>query len=712
MLCRAGAAVAVPKSNCGPTHAQRRLAIIWLCPNRYDRAEYSEDDDACLVHWAAQHGDLPLLRACLAADPHLVYLEGACGQQPPHYAAATYQPQAVDALLGAGASAAAVDSYERTAAFHMACCACGSLSDVQQMAGDAILARLVAGGMDINAQDEDGSCALLEAGKNGNAPLMRLLLKHGASARLEDTAGGGLLCQMVHSMHSRNAPEMLCMLRRLLEGGAPATARSSSGSAPLLAAAAVAPRLPPKHDAAALLQLLLRHGVDALVEASDEEGGSCFHQMASTLSNAKCNSAAMAAALRVLLPVAGGVAALNAGDKRGPPPLARAVLALQSQHLLLAGLGSRPEVAACLRVLMDSGADPVATFQLGCWGPERTIAGHLACMALQGGILTVMRYVGTNGYCMDVLHPLEEQDGDPATRQAKMEEVSWEVVGTLREWGACPNATRQAAASSGVAASTHWPVRQAVRYGELKQLKWLIQEGAGVRAADSEGPLLRLVWEGLMQDARLLLAIPPCCSGIYMAVMSLGIGVVTKPVQALCGSSLAPHFGLALDRDSLTIHEARNDCLCHVQTLARTVPLAKVQDVDLTASWVQSMFGLQQLEVQTAGRGGEWEAGRNGRMQDRAAAAPMARAAAHANGGSGGAAANGGGLAERLARMEALVARGTLTAEEAAGVRAAVLPATEDPTARLAEAADLAAAGAIGARELAAVKARWLAALA
>lgn len=150
-----------------------------------------------------------------------------------------------------------------------------------------------------------------------------------------------------------------------------------------------------------------------------------------------------------------------------------------------------------------------------------------------------------------------------------------------------------------------------------------------------------------------------------------------------------------------------------------------------------------QLEVQTAGSGGEWEAGQRGHMRDRAAvqaafladperardairlaiklhhraaagaatapmqAAPMARSAAP----NGGAAA-GGSLAERLARMQVLVARGILTAEEAAGVRAAVLSAPEDPTARLAEAADLAAAGAIAAEELAAVKARWLAALA
>ncbi len=157
-----------------------------------------------------------------------------------------------------------------------------------------------------------------------------------------------------------------------------------------------------------------------------------------------------------------------------------------------------------------------------------------------------------------------------------------------------------------------------------------------------------------------------------------------------------------------------------------------------------------QLEVQTAIRDGEWEAGqpRNAR-RDKAAvqaafladperareairlairlhhrrrtattapvqAAPMAQAAA-ANGdsggsaaGGGGSAAGGGGLAERLARMQALVARGTLTAEEAAGVRAA----PEDPTARLVEAADLAATGAIAAEELAEVKARWLAALA
>ena len=90
----------------------------------------------------------------------------------------------MDALLDAGASAAALDYYDRTPAFRMACRGRASLSVAEQSAADAILARLVEAGMDIGATDEDIPCALMEAARNGNAPLVRLLLKHGASADL------------------------------------------------------------------------------------------------------------------------------------------------------------------------------------------------------------------------------------------------------------------------------------------------------------------------------------------------------------------------------------------------------------------------------------------------------------------------------------------------------------------------------------------------
>lgn len=184
------------------------------------------------IHWAAQRGDIPLLQACLAADPSLVHLEGAGGQLPLHYAASALQLQSVDALLDAGASAAALDYYDRTPAFRMACQGCASLSVAEQSAADAILAWLVEAGMDIGATDEDIPCALMEAARNGNAPLVRLLLKHGASADLEGIDGGDLLCCPVRSMDCRNAAEVLGMLRRLLKGGAPAAASSSTGSTP------------------------------------------------------------------------------------------------------------------------------------------------------------------------------------------------------------------------------------------------------------------------------------------------------------------------------------------------------------------------------------------------------------------------------------------------------------------------------------------------
>ena len=385
------------------------------------------------MHLAAAKGDLPLLRACLAADPSLVHLEGCSGQQPLHYAARALQSQAVDELLAAGASAAACDSYGRTAATHMAFCY-GGLSVVEQMAADAMLARLVAAGLDLNAQDEDGSCALREAAASENAPMVRLLMKHGASARLEGTAGGDLLCCAVHGSDCRTAAEGLGTLRRLLVGGAPAAARCKSGSTPLLAAAQVVPSLQPKH-ATMLLQQLLRHGADARAtdakvrstarqgrEASAPsaclhacwsarcelttqsapchvhananstaysapaptapQGRNCFHHLAAALPHPHCNHGALAAALEVLLPVAGGAAALSLPDERGYPPLAFAVLAEQYETVQLAGLPRCPDATACLRLLINSGANPLTPFSLVQWGQARTVVGHILCIAL------------------------------------------------------------------------------------------------------------------------------------------------------------------------------------------------------------------------------------------------------------------------------------------------------------------------------------------
>lgn len=429
-----------------------------------------QDEDTCLVHWAAQRGDVPLLQACLAADPSLVHLEGAGGQLPLHYAASALQLQAVDALLAAGASAAALDCYDRTPAFRMACRGRASLSVAEQSAADAILARLVAAGMDIGATDEDIPCALMEAARNGNAPLVRLLLKHGASAQLEDTDGGDLLCCSVRSMDCRNAAEVLGMLRRLLKGGAPAAASSSTGSTPLLAAAAVAPRLQPKH-ATALLQLLLQHGADATAKDGQvhwhgwrallrcmlarmpaclhiHKGGraapavpamlesaarltcdaplsapplphqaaSCFHHLAGALSHPDCNSGAVAAALRVLLPVAGGEAALNEADEHGFQPLARAFFQIQCEQVLFSQLELCPQAAPCLRVLMESGADPMAMYRHGQYGAMRTTAEHLVCYAVRRRgapcwlamhRLLLLLLGGWGGrLCNAVLHPL------------------------------------------------------------------------------------------------------------------------------------------------------------------------------------------------------------------------------------------------------------------------------------------------------------------
>lgn len=52
---------------------------------------------------------------------------------------------------------------------------------------------------------------------------------------------------------------------------------------------------------------------------------------------------------------------------------------------------------------------------------------------------------------------------------------------------------------------------------------------------------------------------------------------------------------MQLQSDSVKMSAAMNDCFCHIAESHVTVPLDKIQDVQLQESWVQTMFGLKQV---------------------------------------------------------------------------------------------------------------------
>ena len=69
------------------------------------------------------------------------------------------------------------------------------------------------------------------------------------------------------------------------------------------------------------------------------------------------------------------------------------------------------------------------------------------------------------------------------------------------------------------------------------------------------------------------------------------------------------HYSLKLDSESIIFDSAFNDCCCHIAVSQQTIPLDKVQDVQLQSGCLQTCFGLKEVRVQTAGVN---QAGRQG----------------------------------------------------------------------------------------------------
>lgn len=215
-----------------------------------------------------------------------------------------------------------------------------------------------------------------------------------------------------------------------------------------------------------------------------------------------------------------------------------------------------------------------------------------------------------------------------------------------------------------------------------------------------------------------------CCCGAVAGVLSFGIAALFTPISVFCPVTTYKHFGLRLDRDSVQVSTAVNDCCCHVASTQKTVPLEKIQDVELQENCVHTCFGLKQVNVQTAGSGSlvpEIAAAflaspaeaRQAiqiavKLHKQAMSAPaqmssMQRMAA-AGPGTSTPSIISDNLMRRLNRMEQLVNRGVLTQDEFSRLKVSVLAAEQDHTHRLVEAADLTDKGLLTQQELQSLK--------
>lgn len=68
-----------------------------------------------------------------------------------------------------------------------------------------------------------------------------------------------------------------------------------------------------------------------------------------------------------------------------------------------------------------------------------------------------------------------------------------------------------------------------------------------------------------------------CCLGALQCVGTWGVSALFCPIGTCAPWTTFPHFSLRLDKDSVQLSSAVNDCCCHVASTQKTVPLEKVQ---------------------------------------------------------------------------------------------------------------------------------------
>lgn len=194
-------------------------------------------------------------------------------------------------------------------------------------------------------------------------------------------------------------------------------------------------------------------------------------------------------------------------------------------------------------------------------------------------------------------------------------------------------------------------------------------------------------------------------SGAWLAALLSGGMLCFCPLSLFRPRKVIQHYSLQLDQDNLTFNSAWNDCCTHISRGQKTVPLDKIQDVQLQEGCCQTLFGLKTIEVQTAGMNGPngapeitatflahpEEARQAIQLAMKLTRARLAVAPGHmaAMQRSPGAGAPAGVMHARLQRLVQLKDLGVITQEQADQVRAKVLTADKDWTLSLWEAHDL-----------------------
>lgn len=135
------------------------------------------------VHEAARQGDLPVIQALMLQDRRVADAPGDGSATPLMLASGAGHADVVTYLVAnAKADGSATDLRKRTALHYLALGAGGA----DRVAAGAITGCILQGrvGALVDARDEEGLTALHHAAVLGRPDLIRVLLKHGADARL------------------------------------------------------------------------------------------------------------------------------------------------------------------------------------------------------------------------------------------------------------------------------------------------------------------------------------------------------------------------------------------------------------------------------------------------------------------------------------------------------------------------------------------------
>ncbi len=329
-----------------------------------------QGDGMTAVHWAAERGDLEMLRYLIAAGAGLDGGTRIGAYRPLHLACRAGQGEAVTLLLAAGADATVVSTAGAATALHLAAAA-----------GDALAIRaLLEHAALVDAREEVwGQTALMFAAANNNTDALRILLAEGAEIDARSR---------VLDIPKRQAADRAARTRRgevlkRLRGDRPA--KSGQGPSPaevqtaLRAARTEPPAKPAKEEENLNFEEVRPATFAQLVGA---QGGLSALHHASREGHVE--------SVRILLEAGANIDQPSAGDA--------------STAMLLAAINGHFDLVL---VLLDSGADPKLSSQAGTtplyavlntqWAPKARYPQQRAYEQQEAGYLQVMAALLTAG---------------------------------------------------------------------------------------------------------------------------------------------------------------------------------------------------------------------------------------------------------------------------------------------------------------------------